>query len=114
MEVENKEEFVKIKDSLIHHTQYTDVFLEVVTINEKLSVGLQGTSYFEDEPRLKSILVPIEAWTTLQTQAVPVIDKAIKEHQATHPAPPESAPRKRRPFRNGILSNFSFAFFSPD
>ena len=69
MEVENKDEFVKMKDSLIHHTQYTDVFLEVVTINEKLYVGLQRTSYFEDEPRLKIILVPIEAWTTLQTES---------------------------------------------
>ena len=40
MEIENKDEFVKIKDSLINHTQYTDVFHEVVTINEKLYVGL--------------------------------------------------------------------------
>ena len=103
MEFENKDEFVNLKNSLIHHPLYTDVFLEVVTINEKVYVGPQGTSYYEDEHRLKSILVLLEAWTTLLPQAVPVIEKAIKDHQATHAAPPESASRKRCPSRNGII-----------
>ena len=38
-----------------------------------------------NDPRLKSILVPLEAWTTLLTEAVPVSEKPIKEHHGTHP-----------------------------
>ena len=105
---------MKIKNSLIHHTQYKHLFMEMVTINEILYVGLQRTRYYEGQPRPKSILVPVEAWPTLVTVAVPVIEKTIKEHQATHPAPAETAPSKMRAYRNGIILSSSFLLYFLD
>ena len=106
-QTDNKEEFLTLKNFKVHYTQYTEVFAQLVTINGKIYVGLQRTSYYEDKnnPRLKSILLPIEAWRTIVSQAVPTLEKAIKEHQATHPPPPtETSTSRKRPFSNGILT----------
>ena len=106
-QTENKEEFLTLKNFKVHNTQYTEVFAQLVTINGKIYVGLQRTSYYEDKnnPRLKSILLPIEAWTTFVSQAVPTLDKAIKEHHSTHPPPPpETTTSRKRPYSNGILT----------
>ena len=110
MEVQNKnkqDEFTTLKNFKIHNTEYTDVCAQLVTINGKIYVGLQRKSYFEDKnnPRLKSILIPIEAWTTFVSQAIPTLDKAIKEHQATQPPPPPTAPKgQKRPYANGMFT----------
>ena len=83
------------------------MFAQLVTINGKIYVGLQRKSYYEDKNnrKLKSILLPIEAWTTFVSQAVPTLDKAIKEHHATHPpSAPETTTQRKRPYSNGILT----------
>ena len=106
-QTENNEEFLTLKNFKVHNTQYTEVFAQLVTINGKIYVGLQRKSYYEDQnnPRLKSILPPIEAWTTFVSQAVPTLDKAIKEHHSTHPPPPpETTTSRKRPYSNGILT----------
>ena len=104
---ENKDEFLTLKNFKVHNTQYTEVFAQKVTINGRIYVGLQRTSYYEDKnnPRLKSILFPIEAWTTFVSQAVPTLEKAIKEHHSTDPPPPpETNTSRKRPYSNGILT----------
>ena len=107
-QTENKEEFLTLKNFKVHNTQYTEVFAQLVTINGKIYMGLQRKSYYEDKnnPRLKSILLPIEAWTTFVSQAVPTLDKAIKEHHSAHPpsAPTETTTSRKRPYSNGILT----------
>ena len=111
---ENKEEFFTLKNFKVHNTQYTEVFAQLVTINEKIYVGLQRTSYYEDKnnPRLKSILLRIEAWTTFVSLAVPSLAKAIKEHQSTHPPrPTETTTTRKRPYSNGILTLIIFPLF---
>ena len=54
----NKDEFLTLKNLKVHHTKFTDVFAQLVTINAKIYVGLQRSSYYEDKnnPRLKSII----------------------------------------------------------
>ena len=87
-----------------------------MTINGKIYDGLQRQSYYEDmyNPRLKSILLPIDAWTPFLTQAVATLDKAIKEQQAKEPAPSETPKSRKRPYSNAILIplNKSFYFYS--
>ena len=63
-QTENKEEFLPLKNFKVHNT--TELFGQLVTINGKIYMGLQLTIYYEDKnnPRLKCILLPIEAWTT--------------------------------------------------
>ena len=106
-QTDNKEGFHILKNFKVHNTQYTEVFAQLVTINGKIYVGLQGKCYCEDQnnKKLKSILLPIEAWTTFVSQAVPTLDKAIKEHHSTHPTPPpETTTSRKRPYSNGILA----------
>ena len=70
MEIQNKQdEFTTLKNFKVHNTEFTDVCAQLLTINGKIYVGLQRKSYFEDKnnPRLKSILLPTEAWTTFVT-----------------------------------------------
>ena len=113
-QTDNKKEFLTLKNFKVHNTQYTEVFAQLVTINEKIYVGLQRKSYYEDQnnPKLKSILLPIEAWTTFVSQAVPTLEKAIKEHQSTHPPPPtETTTSRKRPYSNGILTLNIFPLF---
>ena len=121
MEIQNKnkqDEFTTLKNFKVHNTEFTDVCAQLVTINGKIYVGLQRKSYFEDKnnPRLKSILLPIEAWTTFVSQGIPTLDKAIKEHQVTHPqAPPTSPKGRKRPYANGMftlpfLTYYDFSF----
>ena len=125
MELENKnnqDEFLTLKNFKVNNTEFTDVCAQLVTINLKICVGLQRKSYFEDKnnPRLKSILLLIEAWTTFVTQAIPTLDKAIMEHHATHPqAPPTTPNGRKRPYANGMFtltfltnSHFSFILFN--
>ena len=69
MELVNKntqDGFLTLKHFKDNNTEFTDVCAQIVTIIGKLYVGLQRKSYFEDQnnPRLRSILHPIEAWTT--------------------------------------------------
>ena len=115
MEFQNQkksDEFLTLKNFIVDNTEYTDVFAQLVTINGKIYVGLQRKSYFEDKnnPRLKSILLPIEAWTTFVTEAIPTLDKAIKEHHATHPqAPPTTSKGRKRSYANGM---FTLIFFT--
>ena len=106
-QTDNKEEFLTLKNFKVHNTQYTEVFPRVVTITGKIYVGLHRKSYYEDQNirNLKTVLIPNEAWTTLVSQAVPMLDKAIKEHHWTHPAPPtETTTSRKRPYSNGILT----------
>ena len=113
-QTDNKEEFLTLKNFKVHNTQYTEVFAQLMTINGKIYVGLQRKSYYEDQnnPKLKSILLPIEAWTTFVSQAVPTLDKAIKEHHSTHPPPPtETTTTKKRLFSNGNLTLIIFPLF---
>ena len=79
LEIQNKnkeDEFTTLKNFKVHNTAFTDVCAQLVTINGKIYVGLQRKSYFEDKnnPRLKSILLPIEAWTTFVSQGIPTLD----------------------------------------
>ena len=110
MEFQNKntqDEFLTVKNFKVHNTEFSDVCAQLVTINGKIYVGLQRKCYFEDKnnPRLKSILLPIEAWTTFVTQAIPTLDKAIKEHHPTHPQAPPTTPKgRKRPYANGMFT----------
>ena len=90
MEFQNQKksvEFLTLKNFKVQNTEVTDVCAQLLTINGKISVGLQRKSYYEDKynPRLKSILIPIEAWIMFVTQTIPTLEKAIREHHATHP-----------------------------
>ena len=110
MEIQNQkksDEFLTLKNFKIHHTEFTDLCAQLMTINGKIYVGLQRKSYFEDKnnPRLKSILLPIQAWTTFVTPGIPTLDKAIKDHHATHPsAPPTTPKRRKRACSNGMFT----------
>ena len=68
------------------------MFAQLVTINGKIYVGLQRKSYYDDKNIQGSwaSYLPIDAWTTFVSQAVPRLDKAIKEQQAKEPAPMET------------------------
>ena len=123
MEFQNQnkqDEFLTLKNFKVHNAEFTDVCAQLVSINGKIYVGLQRKSYFEDKnnPRLKSILLPIEAWTTFVTQAIPTLDKAIKEHHATHPQAPPATPKgRKRPFANGkvsLIHTFLYPLLSPN
>ena len=105
-QTDNKEEFLTLKNFKVHNTQYTEVFAQLVIINGKIYVNLQRKSYYEDQnnPKLKNILLPIEAWTNFVSQSVPTHDKAIKEHQAKEPPPTETTMSRKLPYYNGILS----------
>ena len=99
--------FLRLKKFKVHNTEFSDVCAQLVTITGKTYAGLQRKSYFDDKnnPRLKRFHLPIEAWTTFMTQAIPTIDKAIKEHHATHAPPPAHTPKvMKRPYSYGILS----------
>ena len=103
---ENEDEFRTFKNFKVHNSQYTDGFAQMVTITGKIEVGIQRRSYYEDKnnPRLKSILPPIEAWTTFVSQAVPTLDKAIKEQEGKEPAPTETLNSRKRHYSNGIIT----------
>ena len=110
MEIQNQkksDEFLTLNNFKVHNTEFTDVCAQILTLNGKIYVGLQRTSYLEDtnNPRLKSILLPIEAWTTFVTQGIPTLDKAIKEHHATHTSPPATTPKgRKRPYANCMFT----------
>ena len=101
-----------LKNWKVQNSEYTEVLAQVVTINGKIYVGFQRKCYSEDKynPRLKSILHPIEAWTTFVTQAEPAHDKAIKEQQAKEPAPSATPNSRKRPYSNGILTPLYLSF----
>ena len=86
---QNKDDVVSVKNCKVNTTDYTEVFAQVVTINGKIYAGVERKSYYEDKnnQKLKSIFIQIEAWTTFMTQAVPNLEKAIKEQEAKEPAP---------------------------
>ena len=102
------DEFVSHKNFKVDNTEFTDVYPKIETNIGKTYVGLQRKSYFEDKinPRLKSILLPVEAGTTFLTQAIPTFDNAIKEHFATHPpaTPPATEKGKKRHYSIGMLT----------
>ena len=95
-EQKNNDEFLTLKNCKVHHTEYTDVLAQLVTINGNIYVGLQRKSYYEDKnnPRLKNILLPIEAWSRFVRQAVTNLEKAITDNQVTH-TPPSGKPMSR-------------------
>ena len=101
------DEILAIKIFKVQKTEFTDVCAQLLTINGISYVSLQRKSYLEtrNNPRLKIILLPSEAWTNFVTQAIPTLDKAIKEHHATHPQAPSATPiGLTRPYFNGMLS----------
>ena len=111
MEFQNQKkqhECLPLRNFKVHNTEFTDVCAQLVTINGKIYAGLPGKSYYDDKinPRLKSILRPIEAWTTFVTQAIPTLDKAIKEQHSTHPPPAAAGtPNGRKgPYSNDMLT----------
>ena len=113
-QTENQDEFVTLKNFKVHNTQYTEVFAHLVTINGKIYVGLQRKSYnmYKTNPSLKSILLPIEAWTTIVSQEVTMLDKAIKEYHANKPPPTETPTWRKRPYSNCILTLNIFTMFN--
>ena len=102
---EKADDFVTLETFKIHKTRYSEVFAELVTIKDKLYVGLQRKCYFESlsDPKTKSIYLPLEAWATLQTQAAPSIEKAIKAHKLTPPARKETIKGKKRAYDDGMI-----------
>ena len=48
-EQKNKDEILTLKNFKVHHTQFTDVFAQLVTITGKPYVGLHRKSYYEDK-----------------------------------------------------------------
>ena len=109
-QTDNKE-FLTLNNFQVDYIQYTEVFAQFLTINRKIYVALQRKSYYEDQnnTKLKSILLPIEAWTSFVSKAVLSLDKAIKEHHSTHPPPPtETTTPRKRPNSNGFLTLYIF------
>ena len=102
---EKADDFVTLETFKTHKTRYSEVFAELVTIKDKLYVGLQRKCYFESlsEPKTKSIYLPLDAWATLQTQAAPSIEKAIKAHKLTTPARTESNKGKKGAYNEGMI-----------
>ena len=102
---EKADDFVTLETFKIHKTRYSEVFAELVTIKDKLYVGLQRKCYFESlsDPKTKSIYLPVEAWATLQMQAAPSIEKAIKAHKVTPTARTETNKRKKRAYNDGMI-----------
>ena len=98
----------------VHYTECTEVVGQLVTINEKFYVGLLRNSYYDYmyKPRLKSILLPIEALTTFLTQAVPTLDTAIMEQQAKVPALAESPNSRKQPYSTASLRPILFLDYS--
>ena len=73
-------------------------------------LSLQLMTYYDDmnNPILKSILLPIEAWTTFMSQLVPRMDKASNERDAKEPRPTETATSMKRSYSHG---NFTLSIF---
>jgi len=83
----NKSDFLVAKSYLVHNTEFTEVFAQLVTIKGKPYIGLQRKSFRSEEEKelnhqiQKSILIPIEAWNTVISQASPVLLKEAKRIQ---------------------------------
>ena len=102
---EKADDFVTLETFKIHKTGYSEVFAELVTIQDKLYVGLQRKCYFESlrDPKTKSIYLQVEAWATLQTQAAPSIEKEIKAQKVTPPARMQTNKGKKRAYNDGMF-----------
>ena len=96
------------KNCKVHNTEYIEVVAQGVTINGNIYAGHHGKSYYDDtdNPRLKSIILPIEGWTTFVTQAVPTIDKAnsIKTRWSRRVRRHNS---RTRPYSNSIVTGLN-------
>ena len=83
----NKSDFLVAKSYLVHNTEFTEVFAQLVTIKGKPYIGLQRKCFRSEEEKelnhqiQKSILIPIEAWNTVISQASPVLLKEAKRIQ---------------------------------
>ena len=110
IELQNKNkqgQFLTHKNFKVHNTEFTDMCAEFATINGKIYEGLKRKSYFDykNNPRLKSILLPIEPWTIFVTDAMPTLVKAINEHRSTNPQPTTASPKgRKRPYANGMFT----------
>ena len=83
----NKSDFLVAKSYLVHNTKLTEVFAQLVTIKGKPYIGLQRKSFRSEEEKelnhqiQKSILIPIEAWNTVISQASPGLIREAKRIQ---------------------------------
>ena len=79
-----KNEFLVVKSYLVHNTKLSEVCAQLVTIKGKAYIGLERNSYRSEEEKEnnhqihKSILIPIEAWNTVVSQASPGLLKEAK------------------------------------
>ena len=79
-----KNDFVAVKSYLVHKTEFTEVFAQLVTIKGKPYIGLQRKSFRSEEEKelnhqiQKSILIPIEARKTVISQASPGLLRKAK------------------------------------
>ena len=83
-------------------------FAELGTVYAKIYWGPQRKSYYDDKnnPRLLSILLPIEAWTTGVTQAVRTLDRSIRKQGAKELGHSETLKSKKDPYSNVKLTRF--------
>ena len=86
--IQTADDFLNLETFKIHKTRYSEVFAEVVTIKNKLYVGLQRKCYCErfSDPRTKSIYFPVEVLATLQRQPGESIEKLITEQNSMRTA----------------------------
>ena len=89
----------------MHNRRYSAVFPDLVTIKDKLYVGLQRKCYLEclSDLKTKSIYLTVEALATLQTQTAPCIEKGIKHDNETPSARTESNKGKKGAYKNGMI-----------
>ena len=82
-----KNDFLAVKSYLVHNTEFSEVFAQLVTIKGKPYIGLHRNSFRSEEEKEnnhqihKSILIPIEAWNTVINQASPGLLKEAKRIQ---------------------------------
>ena len=89
----NSADFQVKKSFLVHNPKLAEVYAELVTINGTPYIGLKRKSFKTEEESnagqnqsIKSILLPVQAWSTVVNQASPqLVKEALKLLPKTPP-----------------------------
>lgn len=82
--MENK--FVTLNSYSLHQTKFSEVTLDLSSINNQLYIGLRRVNNPEGVPESnfktgsKSVLIPFQAWDRLLKEVLPQVNKDLRKH----------------------------------